>query len=292
MVYLVTGGAGFIGSNYVRYLLKAKEDVKVIVLDAFTYAGNPDNLKEFINGNNILMPSKYALLDIGKVDTSNWNVENISLQVERIKKRWEYKFDGYKLNSFTVETLEKSLGENRLIIVVGNIVDRELVEVLFKYPDYVVHFAAETHVDRSILNPDEFVKTDVYGTYVLLEAARKSENLKRFIHISTDEVYGAAKEGQRFKETDPLNPRNPYSASKAAADRLVYSYYQTYGVPVIILRPSNNFGPYQYPEKLIPVVITSLFVLSNLWCTSDHIETFKQFWPLSVSRKTHTSCYN
>ena len=174
MVYLVTGGAGFIGANYVRYLLKTGEDAKVIVLDAFTYAGNPDNLKEFINESNILMPSKYAFLDIEKVDTSNWTVKNVPLQVGKIKKRWEYKFDGYKLNPFTPETLERSLGENKLTIVVGNIVDRELVEILFKYPDYVVHFAAETHVDRSILNPDEFVKTDVYGTYVLLEALRNS----------------------------------------------------------------------------------------------------------------------
>jgi len=118
----------------------------------------------------------------------------------------------------------------------------------------VVNFAAETHVDRSILNPDQFIKTDVYGTYVLLEAARRNPDLKRFLHVSTDEVYGVASE-HSFSEKDPINPRNPYSASKAAADRLVYAYNQTYGLPVNIVRPSNNFGPNQYPEKLIPVMI-------------------------------------
>ena len=147
-----------------------------------------------------------------------------------------------------------ALTDSPCVFVYGSIVDPDIVQALVNQCDVIVHFAAETHVDRSILNPDEFIKTDMYGTYVLLEAARKSPNLKKFVHISTDEVYGVALE-KSFTESDPINPRNPYSASKAAADRLVYAYNQTYGLPVNIVRPSNNFGPHQYPEKLIPVMI-------------------------------------
>ena len=127
---------------------------------------------------------------------------------------------------------------------------------LVKDADIVVHFAAETHVDRSILEAGEFIRTDVIGTFVLLEAARASQRLKCFIQISTDEVYGSVPEGSSV-ETDELKPRNPYSASKAGADRLAYSYWATYGVPVIVTRASNNYGPYQFPEKVIPLFITN-----------------------------------
>jgi dTDP-glucose 4,6-dehydratase len=122
--------------------------------------------------------------------------------------------------------------------------------------DVVVHFAAETHVDRSLMNAGEFIHTDVYGTFVLLEAARQAPRLRRFVQISTDEVYGSVPEGSS-RETDELRPRNPYSASKAGADRLAYSYWATYGVPVVITRASNNYGPYQFPEKVIPLFLTN-----------------------------------
>jgi len=192
--YLITGGAGFIGSNFIHYLLRNYDDVRVINLDKLTYAGNLDNLRD---------------------------VEN----------------------------------DPRYRFVKGDICDAEVVDPLVKEADVVINFAAESHVDRSIGKPDDFIRTDVYGTFVLLEAARK-HGVEKFIQISTDEVYGSTLKGS-FKETDPLMPSSPYSASKAGADRLAYSYYVTYGLPVVITRCSNNFGPYQYPEKLIPLFVTN-----------------------------------
>lgn len=195
MRMLVTGGAGFIGSNFIRYILKRSRNVNIINLDKLTYAGNLDNLKD---------------------------VEN----------------------------------DKRYTFIKGDICDKRIVDSIFsKGLDYVVNFAAETHVDRSIIYAGDFVKTDVYGTYILLEAARKYP-VRRFIHISTDEVYGSILKGS-FKEDAPLNPSSPYSASKAGGDRLAYSYFITFHLPVIIIRPSNNFGPYQYPEKFIPLFITN-----------------------------------
>lgn len=192
--YLVTGGAGFIGSNYIRYMLNKYKDVSIINLDKLTYAGNLENLKE---------------------------VEN--------DPRYEF--------------------------VKGDIGDETIVDELIAKADVVVNFAAESHVDRSIGAPDDFIKTDIFGAFVLLEAARK-HHIDRFIQISTDEVYGSIENGS-FKETDPLMPSSPYSASKTGADRLAFSYFVTYGVPVIITRCSNNFGPFHYPEKLIPLFITN-----------------------------------
>ncbi|RMF66400.1 MAG: dTDP-glucose 4,6-dehydratase [Calditrichaeota bacterium] len=192
--YLVTGGAGFIGSNFIRFLLRQYKDVNVINLDKLTYAGNLDNLRD---------------------------VENDP----------RYKF------------------------VKGDICDVNLVNSLVPEVDIIVNFAAESHVDRSIGAPDDFIKTDIYGTFVLLEAARKN-HIDRFIQISTDEVYGSTESGS-FKETDALMPSSPYSASKAGGDRLAYSYFVTYGIPVQITRCSNNFGPYHYPEKLIPLFVTN-----------------------------------
>ena len=191
---LVTGGAGFIGSNFIHYMLKSYPDIKIINLDKLTYAGNLDNLRD-------------------------------------VEKDPRYEF------------------------IHGDIRDKGLVQKIFQRVDGVVHFAAETHVDRSILDAGEFVMTDVYGSFVLLEALRQSD-AEFFIHISTDEVYGSRDEGF-FNEEDPLNPSSPYAASKAGADRLAYSYWVTYGLPIIILRPSNNFGPYQYPEKFIPLFVTN-----------------------------------
>ncbi|HHL72174.1 MAG TPA: dTDP-glucose 4,6-dehydratase [Bacteroidetes bacterium] len=192
--YLVTGGAGFIGSNYIRYMLKKYDDIRIINLDKLTYAGNPDNLKE---------------------------IED----------------------------------DPRYSFVKGDICDEELVNSLVPEADYIINFAAESHVDRSIGQPDDFIRTDVFGTFVLLEAARRHGS-KLFVQISTDEVYGSTEDGS-FKEDDPLMPSSPYSASKAGADRLAYSYFVTYDVPVIITRCSNNFGPRQFPEKLIPLFVTN-----------------------------------
>ncbi len=191
---LITGGAGFIGSNFVRFMLAKHPEDKLVVLDNLGYAGNLDNL-----------------LDCSK----NPN----------------YAF------------------------VKGDIRDKEIVSTVMKECDRVVHFAAETHVDRSILDADSFITTDVYGTYILLEAA-KAAGIKKFVHISTDEVYGEAP-GRPSLETDELNPKSPYAASKAGADRLAYSYYMTFGLPVVISRCANNYGPYQYPEKLIPLFSTN-----------------------------------
>jgi len=192
---LVTGGAGFIGSNFIRYALKKHADWQVINLDKLTYAGNLENLSD-------------------------------------VSKDSRYRF------------------------VQGDLSDEKLVNQIFaEGVDYCLNFAAETHVDRSIGNPRDFIVTDVEGTYVLLEGA-KTHGLKRFIQISTDEVYGSIEKGS-FKEEDLLTPRNPYSASKAGADRLAYSYFSTYGLPALVTRASNNYGPFQYPEKLIPLFVTN-----------------------------------
>jgi dTDP-glucose 4,6-dehydratase len=193
---LVTGGMGFIGSNFIRYMLKKHPDYNYLNLDKLTYAGNPDNLKEVINKEN-------------------------------------YKF------------------------VRGDICDKNIVQEIMKNVDAVVHFAAESHVDKSIENPDAFINTNIYGTYVLLEFS-KEYNIKKFIMISTDEVYGSIPAGKSSKESDPIGPRSPYAASKASAECLAHSYYITYNLPVMITRSSNNFGPYQYPEKSIPLFITNL----------------------------------
>lgn len=192
---LITGGCGFIGSNFVRYVLENYKDCSIINLDKLTYAGNPDNLHD-------------------------------------IEKDIRYSF------------------------IKGDICDFKTVDKVMANIDIVVHFAAETHVDRSIHSGTEFVNTNVLGTNVLLESAMKND-IKRFIHVSTDEVYGSIKSGS-FTETDMLKPSSPYSASKAGSDLLVNSYFVTHGFPAIITRCTNNFGPYQYPEKLIPLFITNL----------------------------------
>jgi len=191
---LVTGGAGFIGSNYTRYMLNKYPDYNITILDALTYAGNLNNLSD-------------------------------------LKNNKQFSF------------------------VHGNICDEKIVGKLMQKVDAVINFAAETHVDRSIHQAGDFIDTDIRGTYVLLEAVRKY-SIERFLQISTDEVYGSIEKGS-FLESDPLKPNSPYSASKAGADLLIRSYYITYNTPVIITRSSNNFGPYQYPEKLIPLFITN-----------------------------------
>ncbi|GMV23498.1 MAG: dTDP-glucose 4,6-dehydratase [Acidimicrobiia bacterium] len=193
---LVTGGAGFIGSNFVRWAHRVHPDWHISTLDKLTYAGRLENLTEVLDS-------------------------------------------------------------PRHTFVKGDIADAAVAGPLVRESNIVVHFAAETHVDRSIQSAADFITTDVIGTFVLLEAARQAPALTKFVQISTDEVYGSVPEGHS-RETDELRPRNPYSASKAGADRLAYSYWATYGVPVIITRASNNYGPNQFPEKVIPLFITNL----------------------------------
>jgi dTDP-glucose 4,6-dehydratase len=190
----VTGGAGFIGSNFVKWVL-ANGDDEVTVFDALTYAGNTDNFKG--------------------IDE-----------------------------------------DPRFSFVKGDIRDRAAVAEAMAGHDRVVHFAAETHVDRSIVDPDAFVSTNCSGTNVVCDIARQQE-VDRFLHISTDEVYGSIEEGS-FVETDPLTPRSPYSAAKAGSDLIALAYHETYGLPVLVTRTSNNFGPNQYPEKVIPLFVTNL----------------------------------
>ena len=196
MRLLVTGGCGFIGSNFIKYFLEKYPDYNIINLDKLTYAGNLNNLKEIQNNR-------------------------------------KYKF------------------------VKGDICDTDLVEKLISEGiECIVNFAAESHVDRSIKDASNFIKTNVFGTYVLLEASKKYD-INKYLQISTDEVYGSREEGS-FKENDPLEPNNPYSASKAAGDMMVRSFNRTYGLFTLITRSSNNFGPFQYPEKLIPSFIIHL----------------------------------
>lgn len=203
--YLLTGCAGFIGSNFVYYMLKKYDDILLVNLDKLTYAGNLENLK---------------------------GVE----------------------------------GDSRHVFVQGDICDKELVASLFaKYDfDYVINFAAESHVDRSIANPEIFVQTNVMGTVNLLQRAKEAwydaatktwKAGKKYLQVSTDEVYGALGAEGYFMETTPINPHSPYSASKASADHFVQAFHDTYGMPINITRCSNNYGPYQFPEKLIPLVI-------------------------------------
>ncbi len=192
MKILITGGAGFIGSNFVHLLRRVRPSWRIVVLDKLTYAGNPANL-------------------------------------ELVKDEIEF--------------------------IQGDVAEWDDVRRAMSGCDYVVNFAAETHVDRSIVDAGAFIRTDVLGAYVLLEVAREV-GLRRFVQVSTDEVYGEVLTGES-REGDPLMPRNPYSASKAGADRLAYSYHATYDVPVVISRGSNNYGSRQYPEKLVPLFVTN-----------------------------------
>ena len=194
MKLLVTGGSGFIGSNFVRHVLATHPGDSVVNLDKLTYAGNPANLADVAH-------------------------------------------------------------DPRYAFVQGDVCDAKLVRDVARGVDAVINFAAESHVDRSLMEPDAFLKTDVFGVFTLLEAV-KDLGIPRFVHISTDEVYGSVERGSS-RESDPLRPSNPYSASKAGGDLLALAYWQTHRIPVVITRSSNNFGPFQYPEKVVPLFITN-----------------------------------
>lgn len=204
MNLIVTGGAGFIGSNFVRHMLNTYPDYTIINLDLLTYAGNKESLADLIDN-------------------------------------------------------------PKHVFVEGNITDRDLLDQLITdyKVDGIINFAAESHVDRSILNPEVFVETNIQGTLALLDAARKHK-LKKYVQVSTDEVYGSLGAEGYFTEDTPLAPNSPYSASKAGADMLVRSYFETYGMDVNITRCSNNYGPYHFPEKLIPLMITNAMDQQNL----------------------------
>jgi len=195
MKILVTGGCGFIGSNFIRQILKKYPAYKIVNLDKLTYCGNTDNLRD-------------------------------------------------------VEA------DKRYTFIKGDICDKKIVDKAITGCDVVINFAAESHVDRSIEDASAFIRTNIQGVYVLLEAAKKNK-IKRFIQISTDETYGSITKGS-FKEDSPIRPNSPYSAAKAGGDHLAMAYYKTFKLPVIVTRSSNNFGPYQYPEKVIPLFITNL----------------------------------
>jgi len=197
MKILITGGCGFIGSNFIRHTLSTYPDYRILNLDALTYAGNPENLKDVQD-------------------------------------------------------------DPRYAFVQGKIEDSAMLRDLMQGADSVVHFAAESHVDRSIVDAQPFLMTNVLGTHSLLEAA-KNASVGKFVHVSTDEVYGALGEEGKFTEKTPLMPNSPYAASKASGDMLVRAYHETFGFPAVIVRPSNNYGPYQYPEKLISLMITNLY---------------------------------
>ena len=220
--YLITGCAGFIGTNFVYYMLKKHEDILLVNLDKLTYAGNLENLK---------------------------NVEK----------------------------------DSRHVFVQGDICDKELVKKLIDQydPDYVINFAAESHVDRSIYNPELFVETNVMGTVNLLQRCKEAwydsekhtwKEGKKFLQVSTDEVYGALGAEGYFMETTPLNPHSPYSASKTSADNFVKAFHDTYGMPINITRCSNNYGPYQFPEKLIPLMINNARHHKNLPVYGDGMQ--------------------
>ncbi|WP_368905060.1 dTDP-glucose 4,6-dehydratase [Bacillus wiedmannii] len=240
MKVLVTGGAGFIGSNFVRYMVKKYPEYNIVNLDALTYAGNLENLKD---------------------------IEEVS----------NYRF------------------------IKGDIADRQFINQLFKEEkfDYVLNFAAESHVDRSITNPDIFIQTNIQGTQVLLDAAKNAE-VKKYLQVSTDEVYGTLGETGYFTEDTPLASNSPYSSSKAGADLLVRAYHETFGLPVNITRCSNNYGPFHFPEKLIPLMIINALNDKQLPVYGDglnvrdwlHVEDHCQAIDLVLHKGKNGEVYN
>ncbi len=219
MKILITGGAGFIGSNFIHYWIKNHKDDEIVNIDALTYAGNLANLKDLESQEN-------------------------------------YKF--IKVNISQKQEVEEVISSEK--------------------PDAIVHFAAESHVDRSILGPEQFIQTNVIGTFNLLESARQNSNI-RFHHVSTDEVFGSlGPDDDAFDEETPYDPRSPYSASKASSDHLVRSYFHTFGLPITISNCSNNYGPYMFPEKLMPLFITNLIEEKKIPLYGDGLNIRDWLW--------------
>jgi len=243
---LVTGGAGFIGSNFVRYVLRDHPDDQIVNLDKLTYAGNPDNLKDVEAD-----PATAARYRFVRGDICDAEAVEEALRAASALGVPESADDGGVPAAAGPASAAagpaSAAGDAATAADVGTPAGAPV--------DAIVNFAAETHVDRSITGPEDFMRTDVLGTHVLLEAVRK-HGIPRYLQISTDEVYGSIDQGS-FVETDLLEPSSPYSASKAGADLMVLAYHTTYGLPVVITRSSNNYGPYQYPEKLIPLFATN-----------------------------------
>lgn len=233
--YLITGGAGFIGTNFVKNLVK--DNNKIIILDSVEYAGNPENFNNIIK--YVYFEDKKRRFKLGEeyeVIRKKIFEKEIKEKKCKIKKRVKGFFES----------------KERLIFIKGNLLDSELIDELTEDIDYIVHFAAETHVDRSILYPERFIFSDIVGTFVLYNTI-KEKRFKKIIHFSTDEIYGPVID-KSFDEDSILMPTNPYSASKASADRIAYSYFKMFNLPIVIVRPSNNYGPYQFPEKFIPLL--------------------------------------
>lgn len=229
---LATGGAGFIGSNFINSILKKRDDLKIVNIDKLTYAGNLENLKE-------------------------------------------------------IETNKNH------IFVKGDITNSELIDYLFnKYKfNAVVNFAAESHVDRSILGSEPFFRTNVLGTGVLLEAAKRF-GVEKFLQVSTDEVYGSLGEAGKFTENTPLSPNSPYSSSKASADLVALSFYHTFGLPIVVTRCSNNYGPYQFPEKLIPLMIANALNNKKLPVYGDGLNVRDWIYVLDHNNAIETALEN
>jgi len=240
---LVTGGAGFIGSNFVRYILDKYPDYRVVVLDALTYAGDVENL-----GRDYAPFSLYA--------------QHSAQQARSLNGQ-------HSAQGVATLPVETATAESNLSFWYGNVRNAELVDSLVSEADIVIHFAAESHVTRSIYDNYIFFETDVLGTQVVTNAVLKySKRVERFIHISTSEVYGTAS-AALMDEEHPLMPMSPYAAAKAGADRLVYSYWATYDLPVVIVRPFNNYGPYQHLEKCVSRFITSCLLDEPLTVHGD-----------------------
>lgn len=239
MKLLVTGAAGFIGSEFVRHILESRPAWRLVLLDALAYAGRFGNL---------------SCLD-GGLET---------LAVEGHIPEGALEKAGGTVGRCRLGDLPAKLGDRESgpgsplppLLVLGDIADASLVESLVSQADAVVHLAAETHVDRSLADPGPFVRANVQGTCTLLEAARRCPKLRRFLHVSTDEVYGDSEGRAAFDEDSPLAPTNPYSVTKAAAEQMVFAYVRAWKVPAMVVRPTNNFGPRQFPEKFIPTVVT------------------------------------
>lgn len=248
---IVTGGLGFIGSNFVRSAVQRGE--RVILVDALSYAGRFENLADCWLAERVAhVPAFGSLPRRFTFQSGQFHCEELKDAAGKIPAGWRVN------NCDTAAALQRELeswqrGTQAICYLIADVANLEIWETVFAYSARLVHFAAETHVDRSILSAEPFIFSDVHGTFAILDVARRSGWKGRILHISTDEVYGVA-EDRPFDESSPLLPRNPYSVAKAAADRMVAAFAQTYGLDTVIVRPSNNFGPYQYPEKLVPLM--------------------------------------